>query len=248
METYYGVVNLIISQVFGCLIKRPEGSPGAIVAIDELGRLCSRGKIPHLHNEILLTGRSRNITLILITQSFEALQNSYTKEDVQSMISNCSYLAVLDVRSQETAKTICSMAGKYRERETTWSGSGKHRSRSTCYRDHPILEPSDLSRLVQMDEVILITAEYSYCRVKKCSYFKEPVLNAKSMQAQRYNREAAGLEGKALPEVKVTLPEEEDFPERTERYIKNKIKEYYTWCTRRLAESLEEAARRLRGR
>ena len=79
-----------------------------------------------------------------------------------------------------------------------------------------------------MDEVILITAEYSYCRVKKCSYFKEPVLNAKSMQAQRYNREAAGLEGK--------------------RYIKNKIKEYYTWCTRRLAESLEEAARRLRGR
>ena len=74
-----------------------------------------------------------------------------------------------------------------------------------------------------MDEVILITAEYSYCRVKKCSYFKESVLNAKSMQAQRYNREAAGLEGKALPEVKVTLPEEEDFPERTERYIKNKI-------------------------
>ena len=51
-----------------------------------------------------------------------------------------------------------------------------------------------------------------------------------------------------LPEVKVTLPEEEDFPERTERYIKNKIKEYYTWCTRRLAEGLEEAARRLRGR
>ena len=248
LEAYYGVVNLIISQVFGCLIKRPEGSPGVIVAIDELGRLCSRGKIPHLHNEILLTGRSRNITLILITQSFEALQNSYTKEDVQSMISNCSYLAVLDVRSQETAKTICSMAGKYKERETTWSGSGKHRSRSTCYRDHPILEPSDLSRLVQMDEVILITAEYSYCRVKKCSYFKESVLNAKSMQAQRYNREAAGLEGKALPEVKVTLPEEEDFPERTERYIKNKIKEYYTWCTRRLAESLEEAARRLRGR
>ena len=31
-------------------------------------------------------------------------------------------------------------------------------------------------------------------------------------------------------------------------YIKNKIKEYYTWCTRRLAESLEEVARRLRGR
>ena len=72
-----------------------------------------------------------------------------------------------------------------------------------------------------MDEVILITAEYSYCRVKKCSYSKKPVLNAKSMQAQRYNRGGCqGLEGKALPEVKVTLPEEEDFPERTERYMK----------------------------
>lgn len=55
------------------------------------------------------------------------------------------------------------------------------------------------------------------------------------------------LRPEVLPQ-NVTLPEEEDFPERTERYIKNKIKEYYTWCTRRLAESLEEAARRLRGR
>lgn len=46
LEAYYGVVNLIISQIFGCLIKRPEGSPGVIVAIDELGRLWQPGKNP----------------------------------------------------------------------------------------------------------------------------------------------------------------------------------------------------------
>lgn len=209
-----------------------------------MARLCSRGKIPHLHNEILLTGRSRNITLILILQSFEALQNAYTKEDVQSMISNCSYLVCLDVRSQESAKTICSMAGKYKERETTWSGSGRNRSVSTCYKDHPILEPSDLSKLVQMDEVVLITADFSYCKVKKCSYFKEPLLNEKSLQVQRYNREAAGLEGEELPEM---LPQEEYLTEKAKRYIKTKITKDYTWCARKLAESLDAAARKLRG-
>ena len=93
------------------------------------------------------------------------------------MIANCSYLVCLDCRSQDTAKTICSMAGKYKDRETTWSGSGKHRSVSISYREKNILEPSDLAKLVQMDEVILISADFFYSRFKKCSKFASDRIN-----------------------------------------------------------------------
>lgn len=225
LEAYYNVVNLIISQVFGSLIKRPEGSRPVLVVIDELARLCARGQIPYLHNGILLTGRSRNITLMLVTQSYEALQNAYTKQDVESMVANCAYLVCLDVRSQETAKSICSMAGNYKERETTWSGNGKNRSLSISYRDRPILEPSDLAKLVQMDEAIIISSEFFYNRIKKASYFKDPVLNARSVTVQRYNNEVLELEGK---EPFLLFPEQEKHPSLEEKWIRAflQIKKY----------------------
>lgn len=203
LEAYYNVINLMIAQVFAGLIKRPEGAPPVLVIVDELARFCARGQIPYLHNGILLTGRSRNVTLMLVTQSCEALYNAYTKNDVQSMIANCAYLACLDVRSQETAKTICSLAGNYKEREKTWSGSGKNRSVSVSYRERPILEMSDLNKLVQMDEIVLISAEFFYNRVKKCPYFRDDILSPLSLKAQRYNREALGIEGEEFPVLPV---------------------------------------------
>lgn len=134
--------------------------------------------------------------MILITQSFEAMENAYTKADIQSMIANSAYLVCLDVRSPSTAKTICGMAGTYKERQTTWSGSGKNRSVSISYQDKPVLEPSDLSRLVKQDEVVIISADYGYCKARKCSYFNDAVLGPMSEKVQRYNQEAMGIEGK----------------------------------------------------
>lgn len=213
LEAYENILNLITAQVFAGLIQRPEGSRPVLVVIDELARLCSKGPIPHLHNGILLTGRSRNITLMLVTQSYEALENAYTKADIQSMVANCAYLAVLDVRSQETAKSICTMAGTYKEQETTWSGTGKHRSVSISYKEKNILEPSDLSRLVQMGEVVLVSQEFFYQRVKKCPYYQDRLLAPLSLEAARYNKEALGLEGKEIPAPSFRLPE----PGRTRR-------------------------------
>lgn len=237
LEAYYNVINLIIAQVFGSLIKRPEGSRPVLVVIDELARLCARGQIPYLHNGILLTGRSRNITLMLVTQSYEALQNAYTKSDLQSIVANCAYLVCLDVRSQETAKSICSMAGNYKDRETSWNGSGKNRSVSISYRDKPILEPSDLAKLVQMDEVVLISAEFFYCRPKKASYFNDAILGPVSQSIQRYNQEALGLEGEEMTVPPVQTAEE---PESPVRYILAGIQKQAEKITEKVITIIQE--------
>lgn len=174
-----------------------------MVVIDEMARLCSRGAIYGLHNQILLTGRSRNITLIMVTQSYEALSGAYSKDDIQSIVANSAYVVVLDCKSPETAKSICSMVGNYKEREKTWSGTGKNRSVSISYRDKPILEPSDLSKLVVADEAIIVSAEFGYCRVKKCFYFNDAVLGELSGKVQTYNQEALGIEGKNTVQMPV---------------------------------------------
>lgn len=234
LETYYNVVNLIIAQVFGCLIKRPEGSAPVMVVLDEFARLSAKGKTPYLHNGILLTGRSRNITLVLVTQSYEALQNAYTKADIESMVANCAYLVCLDVRSQETAKGICSMAGTYKERETTWSGTGKNRNISISYSQKPILEPADLSNLVKTGEVVLISSEFSYCRVKKCSYFNDPVLQPLSMAVQRYNQEALGIEehnpGLEIMPKTIEIQDTEDIFICLAGYLADRLKKQWSIC------------------
>jgi len=109
-------------------------------------------------------------------------------------VANSAYVVVLDCKSPETAKSICSMVGNYKEREKTWSGTGKNRSVSISYRDKPILEPSDLSKLVVADEAIIVSAEFGYCRVKKSFYFNDAVLGELSGKVQTYNQEALGIQ------------------------------------------------------
>ena len=81
--------------------------------------------------------------------------------------------------------------------------TGKNRSVSISYRDKPILEPSDLSKLVVADEAIIVSAEFGYCRVKKCFYFNDAVLGELSGKVQTYNQEALGIEGKNTVQMPV---------------------------------------------
>ena len=141
--------------------------------------------------------------MIMVTQSYEALSGAYSKDDIQSIVANSAYVVVLDCKSPETAKSICSMVGNYKEREKTWSGTGKNRSVSISYRDKPILEPSDLSKLVVADEAIIVSAEFGYCRVKKSFYFNDAALGELSRKVQTYNQEALGIEGKNTVQMPV---------------------------------------------
>lgn len=71
-----------------------------------------------------------------------------------------------------------------------------------------------MSRLVKQDEVVIISADYGYCKARKCSYFNDAVLGPMSEKVQRYNQEAMGIEGKEeIKETKRPIP---ILPERPE--------------------------------
>ena len=185
LVAYYDLLQLILNQILSELERRPEASGPILFIIDELARVLSQGKL-----EKLLDGartlRSRNVTLLLVSQSIEALMNAYSEHQVDDLISNCAYVAVLSASTMKTQEKIISWSGKYKERKTSYSGVSKERKKNISYEDKDIVEASDLVSLPNTDELILISTK-GYNRIKKASYYKLEELQLKSAEIVGFN-------------------------------------------------------------
>ena len=185
LVAYYYLLQLILNQILSELERRPEASGPILFIIDELARVLSQGKL-----EKLLDGartlRSRNVTLLLVSQSIEALMNAYSEHQVDDLISNCAYVAVLSASTMKTQEKIISWSGKYKERKTSYSGVSKERKKNISYEDKDIVEASDLVSLPNTDELILISTK-GYNRIKKASYYKLEELQLKSAEIVGFN-------------------------------------------------------------
>lgn len=123
LTAYNQVLQLIINQTLNALEKRPEKSEPILFLIDELPRILSAGKIERLL-DASRTLRSRNVRLILVTQSVEALMVVYSENEVVDLISNCNYKIILDASSQKTQHTISEWCGNYKEKKKIWNEAG----------------------------------------------------------------------------------------------------------------------------
>ena len=186
LAVYYDVLQLIINQTLAELEKRPENSDPIIMCIDELPRILSAGKIDRLL-DAARTLRSRKVCLYLVTQSTEALMSAFTENEVTDLISNCSYIIVLQASSPKTQKMICAWCGKYKAKKKSWNGTGKGTKTSITYEEKDIVEPSDLMELKRKGEAILVTP-YGYCRVKKTPWYKDKYLKPVAEEAIEFNK------------------------------------------------------------
>ena len=185
LSAYYDVLQLIINQTLAYLEKRPEDSKRILILIDELPRILSSGKLEKLLDGIK-TLRSRNVTLLLVTQSLEALMSAYTENEVADLVSNCQYISVLSTTSTKTQKAICDWCGKFRERKNNYN-EGAPKRMSISYDYHNIVEPADLMTLAQTGESILISP-YGYARIEKTPYYKDAKIKKMFEKVQTYNR------------------------------------------------------------
>lgn len=186
LTAYNQVLQLIINQTLNALERRPEKSEPILFLIDELPRILSAGKIERLL-DASRTLRSRNVRLILVTQSVEALMIVYSENEVVDLISNCNYKIVLDASSQKTQHMIREWCGKYRELKKTWNGAGTKQKTGVSFEEKPIVEESDLMTLAQTGEVILI-CPYGYFRIQKTPYYRDKNLKKLADEVAEYNK------------------------------------------------------------
>lgn len=186
LTAYNQVLQLIINQTLNALEKRPEKSEPILFLIDELPRILSAGKIERLL-DASRTLRSRNVRLILVTQSVEALMTVYSENEVVDLISNCNYKIILDASSQKTQHTISEWCGNYKEKKKIWNEAGTKQKTGISFEEKPIVEGSDLITLAQTGEAILV-CPYGYFRIQKTPYYKDKILKKLADEVAEYNK------------------------------------------------------------
>lgn len=177
LSIYSNFVILIINQMLLEMTRRPEDSKPVIFMVDELARILSANKIPALIDGAA-TLRSRKVSLVLITQSLEALEISYSPAEVEALTNNMPYIAVLSSASSKTAKAICERAGTFKDWRKSYmqiNNAGDRKTYSYDYRN--ILEPGDLADLKERGEVVIVSQDYGYFRARKCPYYKDRALS-----------------------------------------------------------------------
>ena len=186
LTAYNQVLQLIINQTLNALEKRLEKSEPILFLIDELPRILSAGKIERLL-DASRTLRSRNVRLILVTQSVEALMTVYSENEVVDLISNCNYKIILDASSQKTQHTISEWCGNYKEKKKIWNEAGTKQKTGISFEEKPIVEGSDLITLAQTGEAILV-CPYGYFRIQKTPYYKDKILKKLADEVAEYNK------------------------------------------------------------
>ena len=186
LSAYNNILQLIINQTLSTLETRQEDSEPILFLIDELGRICSEGRITKLQ-DALRTLRSRKVRCILATQSIEGLRNSYSEDEIWDMVSNCNYISVLSATSIKTQEAVCKWCGRYEVRKKSWSGEGKERKSNVSFDKEDIVEPSDLITLPMTGEAILINPFSGYCRIKKSPYYKDRYFRPMADEIRKYN-------------------------------------------------------------
>ena len=185
LTKYKDVLMLILNQSFSYFEDRDFDSStnkrGILMCIDELSRVCSNGPIDRL-SDVLRTGRSRGISCLLLSQSWEGLTRAYSHDEITDMLQNCSYVCTLD-GSPNIQKYFINAAGKYQEMSTNRMCSGKAENVAYSYREKDILIPADFNNLKQPshNEVLILSKDDGgFFRLKKTPYYSDKFFKPKA--------------------------------------------------------------------
>lgn len=174
IEIYAPIINMILSAFNHKFSQRAEGSSPVILLIDELSRICCALHSPIEGLQSLLQiGRSRGISVLLATQSIDALKDAYSDGAIQDMLCNITYRCILQCRPDDksTVDMIVNSFGKYEETKRSVS-IGKSSSNSYSFEDKDIIRTSDLISLPEKHKEILIAPQGAYI-INTCQYFKD---------------------------------------------------------------------------
>ena len=171
VEKYATLLHLILNQAISELESRTEDAVPSLIVIDKLARILSAGAIKKLENA-LETLRSRNVSLLLVTQSLDALQRAYEKSRVDAMLTCCPYKVILSASGKDTIDFVVRSAGKCTVFRDTHGKSGRNSNSSRSTEDKDRVTAVDLIALPELGEAIVISP-YGYNRIKKVQYWRD---------------------------------------------------------------------------
>lgn len=177
-----GLIRLILVQLIKTLERRPEKyAPEGqqieptLLLLDEFPQY---GRIKELTSAMKVL-RSKNVTFSLFCQSFADLEETYGKTTRETVIDNCSYLAILGAQDPQTSQSLSEMVGTHRGANSSIScntdiyGRPQGFSMSYVEEERLIIRPEELKTLNQI--ILLNPYGHGFCRVEKNTQFQKDV-------------------------------------------------------------------------
>jgi type IV secretion system protein VirD4 len=174
LETWQGLLALIVNQFMRHFERRPEGDAGlapVLFLLDEFPRL---GRVEAVKG--LATLRSKKVTICLLVQSLAQLDFLYGRSYRQVIADNCAYKAVLNATDAETQEYFSRLVGTGDKPKQTNSTSFREDGRyiagtgtSETTVEKRLVKPEEFATL----EKAVLLSPYGYCRVRKASCYRE---------------------------------------------------------------------------
>lgn len=180
VSQWSSLIRLMLVQLIKTLERRPEKfSPEGqqieptLLLLDEFPQY---GQVKELTSAMKVL-RSKNVTFSLFCQSFADLEETYGKATRETIVDNCSYLAVLGAQDPDTSKYLSEMIGTYKDVNSSIScnkdiyGQTQSFNTSLTEVERPVIRPEEFKTL---DDIILLNPyEHGFCRVKKSTWFQK---------------------------------------------------------------------------
>jgi type IV secretion system protein VirD4 len=172
LDIWKNLLTLIITQFLRSFEKRPEyNDKPVLLLLDEFARL---GKIEGIINA-LSTLRSKNIHIMILTQSLAQLDAIYGKDSRKIIADNCSYKVILKATDAETQEYFSKLVGTHEVKKQSHNSSydtigiNKGHGQSTAEQEKRIIKPEEFAYL---EKPVLFTP-YGFYRPQKAPYYDE---------------------------------------------------------------------------
>lgn len=151
-ETRHTLASMMILQAYKELVSRANLEDGLTLSRPVYFILDEFGNLPPVHKleQMVTVGRSRNIWLSLVVQSYAQLSKVYGQEVAEIIKSNCNVQIYIGTTDQKTLEDFSKRCGNYtviKKSVGTSLRESENMTENYSVEERPLIYPSELQRL-----------------------------------------------------------------------------------------------------
>lgn len=151
-ETRHTLASMVILQAYKEIVNKANSYPSLSLPRPVYFLLDEFGNLPKIHKleQMVTVGRSRNIWLDLVIQSYSQLGKVYDEKSADIIKSNCNiqvWIGSTDLKSAEEFSKRCGNYSIVQRSVGYQSAKADDISSNSCVKERPLIYPSELQML-----------------------------------------------------------------------------------------------------
>lgn len=209
-ETRHTLASMIILQAYKELVAKANSYESLTLPRPVYFLLDEFGNLPKVHKleQMITVGRSRNIWMNLIVQSYSQLSKVYEEKSADIIKSNCNIQVFIGTTDYKTIEEFSKRCGNFAmvQRSVGFnSARGEDINSNSNIKERPLIYPSELQLLNNNNDMgNAIVTVFGYHPIKsrftpsfKCNFYSMNRINQKLRKGRFFDEEKAFYDMKA---------------------------------------------------